>query len=585
VLALRFGEAGRIIASIVNPRARRLTLAAGMATVAIAGTLAYALRHRIREEWLFHELEQADPDRQPPIIEELSRLESLSRRGIERLTRQARKEVEAYIPGSRLHTYPHVLVFAVKAGGAPAVRSLLASADADYLFKALDRLRWAFGENPAAVSGILPLLAADSIRIRMATLEALRIAGAGTEDSVLSLLHLLRDPDQDVRREAIRALEDSQFDRRELLRQFTALARDPAPELRVVGILLLDRLTVGDWEKPDDTARTAMLAIAAALDDPVDAVHEQASSVVWNIDPGDRTVQAAMIAALARPGGELNYELINSLAKFGQPAIAPLVTALGHRSARVRLSAVEALDRMEDDVHAVAVPALVKRLTDIEPRVREAVCAALGNLGPAARPAAAELREHLDDGFDFVRGEAAEALWRVARDGKAAAAVLRETVLSRSENVFRGSVWTLRDIGPAAWAAIPALRKLLDHRDCRRRLWGAEALGAVLPDDDVILSRLPEALACCHECRFEAARICERLGARAASFVPAAIALLSHANGKVRAYAARALGGIGAAARAALPALAEAARDRLPEVREAAETARLAIVAPAGRKD
>ena len=85
------------------------------------------------------------------------------------------------------------------------------------------------------------------------------------------------------------------------------------------------------------------------------------------------------------------------------------------------------LDAAEDETRRFEILEEISRLERISPR----------GLNRLARAAARALREHLDDRHEGIRTQAACALWRVAGDGTAAAAVLGETVLSNSENVFR----------------------------------------------------------------------------------------------------------------------------------------------------
>jgi len=58
----------------------------------------------------------------------------------------------------------------------------------------------------------------------------------------------------------------------------------------------------------------------------------------------------------------------------------------------------------------VAVPVLWAALRDDNPDVRVAAAAALGQMGPSARPAAPALRAALDDEDGAVRRAAAAAL-------------------------------------------------------------------------------------------------------------------------------------------------------------------------------
>ena len=545
---------------------RRFTLLAAVVAVAIPVTLAVMLRHRIREEWWLHCLDGAEDEGQRfEILEEMSRFEHLSDRGLDRLTGAARDEVQVYTDGGE--TLTHVIPLAIRAGGAKVLSAILASRDEKYVMRALAMIRGDDPLPPGALSGALPVLDHSSEAVRLEAITALGDLGAETEDVVIALSRLLGDTNEEVRGRAEHALRSSTLDVETLLRHFMSIALDSNPERRRIGIRLLGNLLSSDTV--DGSARhSIVLSIAGGLHDASADVRQEAARELLTISargPGGSVIEPALpalIRALERGTRDLDFFVIDALAGIGKPAVPRLVALLEHGSAMVRLGVILALKRMEGGPTEAAIPALIERLSDVSPDVRETACSALGDLETKARTAGRALREHLDDGFESIRSEAACALWRVTEDGRAAAKVLKETALSRSEDVLRTSIWTLGRIGSSASAAVPNLRKLLEAKRCHHRLWAAEAIWRILAEDAVILERLPAAISCrCSVCPPAAVDICRGLGERAAPIIPACLALLEIPNTSIRTYAGRCLAYMGPAAESAVLAFLETTKD------------------------
>lgn len=117
-------------------------------------------------------------------------------------------------------------------------------------------------------------------------------------------------------------------------------------------------------------------------------------------------------------------------------------------------------------------------LKDTDAKVRRRGAYALGQIGPAAAPAVADLGTALADRQLEVAWYAADALGRIGPEaspaGKALMGVIEEqpgdTVLRRN------AVIALGRIGPKAKDALPVLEKLLKSDDAETRVAAAEAL-------------------------------------------------------------------------------------------------------------
>ena len=207
--------------------------------------------------------------------------------------------------------------------------------------------------------------------------------------------------------------------------------------------------------------------------------------------------------------------------------------------------------------------------------VRRSTAEALGNFGPAAKPAVAKLLKLLDSDDEITSVNAAVALWKIERHPK----------------------------------ALPALLEMLRHGTSASAYFVAVALGRISADADAVAPALIEALhahpgdAGWADVRRAAARSLGELGKAAFPALRKAKALqdpnaevrrlvietvswmgpagvsplkaaLEDAEPDVRRAAARALGNLGAEARAARAALVTAASDpKSEDVRTAADKA------------
>jgi HEAT repeat protein len=180
------------------------------------------------------------------------------------------------------------------------------------------------------------------------------------------------------------------------------------------------------------------------------------------VKDGDRAVRLPAVTAL----GELAAEVRRAL-----PALraALMETALHDGDDGVRAEAVRSLLRAGPQP-ATEVGALVDALHSEFDVVRFHAAIALGDFGPAGRPAVADLihASYWDD-EPAVRVEAAMALWKIDEKKPLVLHVLTEALGDASELVCWVAAECLGQIGPAASDAVPALRAAL-RRDFRLSL-------------------------------------------------------------------------------------------------------------------
>jgi HEAT repeat protein len=194
------------------------------------------------------------------------------------------------------------------------------------------------------------------------------------------------------------------------------------------------------------------------------------------------------------------------IAQAAPPSPQQLIQSLKSSDEQVRLQAIDRLGALGAK-GAEAVAPLVELLKDASPKVRAHAAQALGAIGPAAKPAAADLVELVKDPDPLVRRQAVRAVMHI-RPGPQVMLPLCVKLLEDSDPGVRlrilhaiaeagpqampgllaalqndkAAYWAclvLREIGPAAKAAVPALtEKLKDPRPEIRRE-AALALGAM----------------------------------------------------------------------------------------------------------
>jgi tetratricopeptide (TPR) repeat protein len=126
------------------------------------------------------------------------------------------------------------------------------------------------------------------------------------------------------------------------------------------------------------------------------------------------------------------------------------------------LGALAARSVMQLDALAPAhVPALLEALRHDEPAVRFGAAHTLGDLGEAAKPALAPLKQALLDRDLGVRVQAARAVWLIDRQTEVTIPIFTEALTADDEVHRWMAADCLGEIGPRAAAAVPAIRSAL----------------------------------------------------------------------------------------------------------------------------
>jgi HEAT repeat protein len=192
-------------------------------------------------------------------------------------------------------------------------------------------------------------------------------------------------------------------------------------------------------------------------------------------DPMARDLAAnvkGLLSQLKDPDPQVRLRAVKSLGAIGAEAhaILPVLrsalksAALKDSDESVRTAAVHGVIQVGPQASS-QVAALIEALQDEIDAVRFHAALALGDLGPAAQPATANLVHCvLWDKDEAVRVEAAVALWKVDNShGPIALPALIEALSSNNELICWIAADCLGLMGPAAAEAVPALQKALQR--------------------------------------------------------------------------------------------------------------------------
>ncbi|HVR34535.1 MAG TPA: HEAT repeat domain-containing protein [Methylomirabilota bacterium] len=161
------------------------------------------------------------------------------------------------------------------------------------------------------------------------------------------------------------------------------------------------------------------------------------------------------------------------------------------RDAQLRYRAALILYYLGEDARRAA-PALVKALDDSDTEVRRVAANALGNFKD--RPGATEaLRLALADPHDSVRGAALQSLSHVEH-GSVVALEAGRLLADPKPGVRIDAAQLLKNLGPEAKPAIPALIEALQDENADVLRFAAQALGSIGPEARAAVPGLIEVL-------------------------------------------------------------------------------------------
>jgi HEAT repeat protein len=386
---------------------------------------------------------------------------------------------------------------------------------------------------------------------RTLALHALRRSAGG----VPALIKALHDKDALVRREAIKELGHLGKEAQVAIPTLLERAKTaPDAHERVIAA------EAAAYVEPRSPA--AISALVEMLGERDFGLRGQAAAALGRLGPNARAAVPALSALAVSTDPALRIEAALALAEVApdNPDVFPVLREVFEdRDSLYRLRALEGLSKLGSaDESAASI--LMRMLWD-DAQGRAKAAEVLGGMGPAAKSAVPALTDVLNGSDNQARVQAALALWKI--DGRAQEAVAVLVAALRSPltpspsklappgrfgvpglppaPICQQAAEALAQMGPAAQAAVPAVREVLsDPRLSAYRPYYALALLKMAPQTaKAAVPALIEAL--------------ERKAP--------APGLSEQAASTLRKQAAKALGEIGAPAHDAMPALRKALSD------------------------
>jgi HEAT repeat protein len=179
---------------------------------------------------------------------------------------------------------------------------------------------------------------------------------------------------------------------------------------------------------------------------------------------------AKLVEALSDSDAGVRETALQVLPKTAMPGALDDVTKLLADPVRpVKAAAILALLRLAPE-REETISALVEALQDLSPAPRgretqfsrEDAALALGKLGPKAKIAVPALTALLTDSDDGMREAAATALWKIEQNPSVVPVLAESLENAREYQAALRLMLTLGQIGPAAKAAVPVIRKKIE---------------------------------------------------------------------------------------------------------------------------
>jgi HEAT repeat protein len=335
--------------------------------------------------------------------------------------------------------------------GEPAVPALVQALESKTTAReyAVIALQEAGPPAKAAVPALIRRLQEDDDpHVRSPSAYALGRIGPAAKAALPALTKALRDSDGHVRinaADALRRIDNSSAGVPALIE----VCKDPGPSNRCTAAMVL-----GDF---GPAAKDAVPALLELLKDSDPYIPSYAAFALWQVAKHERAIPALIDTGPAS-------EFLGRIGPEAKAAVPALIRAAGDKDAFAAFRAIDAL----------------------------------GRIGPEARTALPVIRPFLKSG-DVRQVAAAFALWQIERSPEGIPVLIQalkyQGLKYDDDDAHRGDLirWraadALRDIGPQAKAAIPALRAALYDEDMTVRHAAVGALKRINPQAAVSANR------------------------------------------------------------------------------------------------
>jgi len=247
-------------------------------------------------------------------------------------------------------------------------------------------------DSPRAVPGLIAALGSEKVGAVRAKI-AWALGEIDDKRAVEALGAVVRDPDAEVRRQAVSAL--GELESAAAVPMLIPALKDADIETRKQAASALGEIGSKD----------AVEALIPLTKDADAEVRKETVQALGQIE--DKRALPALEAAVRDANVEVRRQAIEAIGQLDELRSAPpaLITALKDDDQEVRKAAVEALGQLEDEE---AVPALIPLTRDADVEVKRAAVEALSSIGGAR--AVEVMAGLLKDGDPEIRKIAAEAL-------------------------------------------------------------------------------------------------------------------------------------------------------------------------------
>lgn len=437
---------------------------------------------------------------------------------------------------------------AVVSAALPVLSTALGSEDPSIQADAIFAMASA---GPEVVKPLALMVRSDSPALAVGSIDALASMGPSAAPAVPLLLDAAQSEDSLIAWHAARAVGAIHAQATLAVPVLTGLLASESAQVRFSAARAL-----GSY---GEEAKSAVNELASLLaKDPEASVRRAAAQSLTEMGPAAADAVSELVAALDDEAGSVTLDAAQSLAAVGAPAV-PAVTRLLKRPEYQALAA-----NILGEIGPAAAPAageLTKLLSSEQARIRSEALLALASIGPDARTAAESvLIERLKDPQATGRAGAAYALARL--ESRKAIPLLQEAVEDKSDEFLRmASAWALVYLEPDnseyVKLALPRLIGALSNESQRVRLESARALAKIGPQASVAVPELALAAADGGDpaLQAEALAALAAIGPEASEAVPVAIQQLQSESPEVRGPAVYLLGSLGPAAKEAVPVL------------------------------
>jgi HEAT repeat protein len=236
--------------------------------------------------------------------------------------------------------------------------------------------------------------------------------------------------------------------------------------------------------KLGEAAKPAVPALTKLIADQDEMVRRQAIAALREIRPDRKVMIPLMVDVLEHADPAMRMSAMASLAEVGAPAVPALIEALADEKAAYW--AILIVNRIGPDAQA-AVPALIELLKSKDHLIRREALLALAEIGPAARPAAAEVVHALDD--EVLRIAAIYAIGSLGGASEDVEERIRSFADGSDKVLSAVSHWALAKLNPddeeMVRAAVGELSEGLKSDDSRIRVASAKALASLRPKPEI----------------------------------------------------------------------------------------------------